>query len=365
MNSFNKAIWIPFCALYVALALASVPCVLAADCAGDCNASADISVDELITLVNIALGDAGVDDCPVGDVNGDGRISVDELVGAVGLALVGCGANGDRSCGFSEPASATIDVSERNDVFHGRPFSRVEASLREGVNPSFHEVFMEEGQCRYLKAKIGNCDPPCISGETCSADDECVVFPEGISGGTLTITGLGDPLELSSADFSPGTYIGPAGLPNPLFAAGDPIKARLSGGDFPAVGLGANGVAQMDTELTASGFEMLDGEDALLAWTPGPDADVCIDVVINGFNAAHGAPLADIIVCRGTDTGSIEIPRSFVEEFPHGATPVVTEGHDWPHSELTRYTRNSVDTEQGRAELVVRSTTYFQLSHPE
>jgi hypothetical protein len=121
----------------------------------------------------------------------------------------------------------------------------------------------------------------------------------------------------------------------------------------------------MDSELTESGYEMLDGTDAELSWTPGPDPEACVRLVLNGFNAVHGAPLGDVIVCEGTDTGTLVVPQTFVEEFPYGETPVVTEGYDWPHSELTRYTRNSVDTALGRAELVVRSSTYFQPSHPE
>jgi hypothetical protein len=269
------------------------------------------------------------------------------------------------ACGFTEPAAATIDVSEQSDVFHGSVFSEIGAELRSGPSPVFHEVSMESGGCRYYKAVTGSCDPPCESGEACSGDGECVAYPESISGGTLEITGLGDKIVVEPEDWSPGTYYGPAQLPAELFAAGDEIGARLAGADFPALALGANGVALLDTELTASGYELLDGQDAELTWTPGPDPEACVRLVINGFNAVHGAPLSDIIVCEGTDTGSLVVPQAFVEEFPYGATPEVTEGYDWPHSVLTRYTRNSAQTDYGRAELVVRSSTYFQPSHPE
>ena len=133
----------------------------------------------------------------------------------------------------------------------------------------------------------------------------------------------------------------------------------------PAAAIGAFGVEAMDTALTTDGFEMLDGQDAELTWTAGPDPAACVRLVINGFNDVHGAPLSDIIECETADTGSLIIPRSFVEEFPHGETPDVTEGYDWPHAELTRYTQNIVGTDGGQAKLVIRSTTYFQPSHPE
>jgi hypothetical protein len=59
-------------------------------CAGDCNGSGEVTIDELITLVNIALGSAPVSACPAGDINNDGMISIDEIVTAVGNALNGC-----------------------------------------------------------------------------------------------------------------------------------------------------------------------------------------------------------------------------------------------------------------------------------
>ena len=85
--------------------------------------------------------------------------------GLLPIALLGCGADTgdspgeaiDRSldpCGFNEPVVATIDISERADIFHAGVFSRVEAKLQDVPSPSFHEVVLEEGECRYLKQAI-------------------------------------------------------------------------------------------------------------------------------------------------------------------------------------------------------------------
>lgn len=58
-------------------------------CQGDCGSDAVVTVDELVTIVNIALGgDVGA--CIVGDSSCDGLITVDEIVGAVQSALGGC-----------------------------------------------------------------------------------------------------------------------------------------------------------------------------------------------------------------------------------------------------------------------------------
>jgi hypothetical protein len=59
-------------------------------CVGDCNNSGDVTIDEILTLVNIALGNRPVSDCLAGDANGDHQITVDEILGAVNSALNGC-----------------------------------------------------------------------------------------------------------------------------------------------------------------------------------------------------------------------------------------------------------------------------------
>jgi len=59
-------------------------------CTGDCNGDGTVTVDELITMVNIALGNANVSTCVAGDANGNGAITIDEIVAGVNKALHGC-----------------------------------------------------------------------------------------------------------------------------------------------------------------------------------------------------------------------------------------------------------------------------------
>ncbi|MFI5398812.1 MAG: hypothetical protein ACHQ9S_25060, partial [Candidatus Binatia bacterium] len=59
-------------------------------CVGDCNGSNSVTVDEILTMVNIALGNVGVTACTAGDANHDGRITVEEILTAVNNALNGC-----------------------------------------------------------------------------------------------------------------------------------------------------------------------------------------------------------------------------------------------------------------------------------
>ncbi len=59
-------------------------------CLGDCNGSGDVTVEEIITMVNIALGNVAISACVAGDADRNGEITVNEIVGAVGNALNGC-----------------------------------------------------------------------------------------------------------------------------------------------------------------------------------------------------------------------------------------------------------------------------------
>jgi hypothetical protein len=59
-------------------------------CLGDCTGGNDVTVNELLTMVNIALGNAQIAACTAGDANGDGEITINELLVAVSNALNGC-----------------------------------------------------------------------------------------------------------------------------------------------------------------------------------------------------------------------------------------------------------------------------------
>jgi hypothetical protein len=59
-------------------------------CAGDCDGDGDVTVNELIIGVNIALGSQPVERCEAVDDNEDGVCTVNELIRAVNAALGGC-----------------------------------------------------------------------------------------------------------------------------------------------------------------------------------------------------------------------------------------------------------------------------------
>jgi len=66
-------------------------------CVGDCNGDDSVAPAELITLVNIALGNAPVTDCMPAAVNGAATVTVRDILAAVNDALDGCGGSADAA----------------------------------------------------------------------------------------------------------------------------------------------------------------------------------------------------------------------------------------------------------------------------
>jgi hypothetical protein len=61
-----------------------------APCSGDCNGDGQVTVDELLSMVNGALGNSAASTCMPGDTNHDDHITIDEVLAAVNKALNGC-----------------------------------------------------------------------------------------------------------------------------------------------------------------------------------------------------------------------------------------------------------------------------------
>lgn len=61
-----------------------------ASCAGDCDDGGDVTVNEIVTLVNIALERAPMSMCPIGNTDGNQQITINEILTAVNRALAGC-----------------------------------------------------------------------------------------------------------------------------------------------------------------------------------------------------------------------------------------------------------------------------------
>ncbi len=82
-------------------------------CTGDCRGDGSVSIDELLTMVDVALGNLPVSACEAGDANGDGSVTVDEILAAVANALTSCPSNATPT--------PTSDVVDFGVAFGGGP----------------------------------------------------------------------------------------------------------------------------------------------------------------------------------------------------------------------------------------------------
>lgn len=74
----------------LALALGTPAAAQVPACIGDCNSNKQVTVEELVRGVNIALGSQRVDTCTSFDRNENGAVTIDELIAGVNSALQGC-----------------------------------------------------------------------------------------------------------------------------------------------------------------------------------------------------------------------------------------------------------------------------------
>jgi hypothetical protein len=59
-------------------------------CLADCDGNGEVTVDEAIRAVSIALGNQPLSACPVADGNGDGQVTINELIESVKDVIGGC-----------------------------------------------------------------------------------------------------------------------------------------------------------------------------------------------------------------------------------------------------------------------------------
>jgi YVTN family beta-propeller protein len=92
--------------LAVTLAL---PVSARAACVGDCNGDLVITVNELVTGVNIALGNSPITVCPVFDIDNTHAVEIYELVAGVGNLLNSCTAGTPQKANKSGPIAVSPD----------------------------------------------------------------------------------------------------------------------------------------------------------------------------------------------------------------------------------------------------------------
>lgn len=112
--------WILYCVAAATALSAGTGASGRTHCAGDCDGDGNVTVDEVITGVNIALGVASIASCIAFDRDGDGVITVDEVILAVSTALMGC-ESGKTPTATSSPTIDSTPTPEPTSVPDSTP----------------------------------------------------------------------------------------------------------------------------------------------------------------------------------------------------------------------------------------------------
>lgn len=258
-----------------------------------------------------------------------------------GLVLGGCsdsGGDGPTGDGVQDgPCEATTRVGAFETVLQDG-FTSVQGRVESAVSPMrVPTLVAEDGACRMYRPPTLFCDPACGTGTTCDATGACVDAPYSVSVGTVTVSGLKSPVEMTPA--APVFFYTFNGtLEHPGFDEGAALALVAAGeGELEPFTLDARGVATLSSPATS--VALVQDQPVALQWTaPGqPDVSaIHIDLNI----AQHGGS-PGWIDCEVPDTGSFTIPVSLSNQLlAQGAS-------GFPSLILTRRSIDSTDTDVG------------------
>ena len=126
MRSRARRVTIP--ALLVSLVLCAALRVESAyaECMGDCNDDGEVTIDDLVKVVNVSVGSMPMSACINADADpSDGRVAIDEIIRSVRSALYGCNCTGERVAFRSTFEAIQKQIFERRGctapICHGGP----------------------------------------------------------------------------------------------------------------------------------------------------------------------------------------------------------------------------------------------------
>ncbi len=226
-----------------------------------------------------------------------------------------------------------IILNEKTEFSQGLP--SLKGKIYDGHMPSsiLWRETAKSGACTLFEPEAPLCIPGCGSDALCVSDDVCEAFPNLISAGKVTVTGVKTLAGANSFTMDPiqNGYQPPAGtnIAYIPFSEGDPVTVTAAGD----TGVGAfvlNGKAVARLDLLNDSIALEDGKPVQLRWIP-PGRDVGSTIKVMMDLSHHGGSKGKI-ECETADNGSLDVSASLVDALRAlGVT-------GWPTIEVTRRT---------------------------
>ena len=197
-------------------------------------------------------------------------------------------------------------------------------------------------------ARDGDCrvyEQPCLGQVgACAA-------PEGVSAGTLDITGLWQPLSLE-----PGwnAQHWADSVPREVFADDAVVTVTAAGDALDAFSLTAGGVEPIESELVDTEQPPLGDGPAPFSWTAGdPAGGARVRLEINAADVCHAGAHWLVLECDADDTGSLVVSPEVLAAIPAGYYGCGA----W----LARYRSDRLSADGREIELLVANADWFNL----
>lgn len=230
--------------------------------------------------------------------------------------------------------------------------------LKDGETPeSPWASAMKSGELELLVPTHPLCETSCGSNALCVADDSCAAFPDKLSAGELTISGVS--LANGSSSFTSRAigvlkvYSAAVSFADPPFGANDTITLSAEGDDVGAFELKTYGVEPI-VVLTDS-IVLEEGKPINLSWAP-PSVSGTTVMNVEVDISYHGGTKAKI-AGNCSDDGSLTIPADML---------VALKGYGlsgFPKITMTRRSASGVSAES-RAQLLIESVKVLNINIP-
>jgi len=226
----------------------------------------------------------------------------------------------------------------------GKLFPVVTGWVEDRVRAAKVFVAVEQvGYCALMERVNPFCEEVCEKPvPRCGLEGECTPHPVKLSAGTVTLTGLNQPVVMEP---NAGTeYEEKEGLTAPLYEVGAPIQLVASGDEVGGFALQGQGAEML--EIPDPHWEISSGSPLTLEW-PASDGPGSIHVMLSVDQ--HAVSPATIF-CDAPDTGTLTVAESLVS----GLITYHVAGS--PSATLFRRTVDSTQVAHGCVEFRVESS---------
>ena len=188
--------------------------------------------------------------------------------------------------------------------------SSIDGAVADGVVPTaVLEELITDGDCRVLRRGNPYCDPGCDPGTTCDFDGTCVAYPANQDLGTVSVTGLVQPVSMDAV-FPGNTYYDTT-LPTTACTPGDVLTLSMPGGTYGPAEM--HGICPEPYDMTDVTWVVDPSADLTITWPAPTTSVVRTEVAVSISIDQHGVT-PSVVQCSFEDDGEGTVSAAILTE---------------------------------------------------